>query len=84
MNKKRLYQIIKEHQVIAVLLASSKEKCEKYLLGHSVVDSLEYVSIIEVADKDEEDIDGVIPLMVAKKSRWYDLKDYRHLYIYEA
>ncbi|MEA3288623.1 MAG: hypothetical protein U9Q04_00465 [Campylobacterota bacterium] len=84
MNEKRLYQVIKEHQVIAVLLAHSQEECEKYLLEYDVVDSIEYVSIVEVASKKQKDDDGVIPLMVAHKSSWYDLKHYKHLYIYEA
>ena len=82
MNKK-LYQAITEKQVIAVLLASSEEECQEYLLENSLVNNLNNVSIIEVAKKDKEEEEKVIPLMVAKKFTWYDLRHYRHLYIYK-
>jgi hypothetical protein len=83
MNGKKLYQIIKEKQVIAVLLAKSEKECESYAINH-LVDDLKHTSIIEVAKQEIEEEDSVVPLMVAKKSRWYDLRHYRHLYIYES
>lgn len=79
--KKKLYQIIKEEQIIAVLLSSSVEDCEKYILNN-LLEDLEYVDILEVAKQETQEVDSVIPLMVAKKSSWYDLRHYRHLYIY--
>lgn len=83
MHAKKLYQVIKEKQVIAVLLSNSEEECKEYLINQNIVDSLENIEVIEVAKKETKQVDNVIPLMIAKKSSWYDLRHYRHLYIYE-
>lgn len=83
MNEKKLFQIIREKQVIAVLLAVSKEECENYLIDQKIIDNLEYIDILEVAKQDRSQEENVIPLMIAKKSSWYDLRHYRNLYIYE-
>lgn len=82
MNKK-LFQIVSEEQVIAVLLASSKEECEEYLLNNKLIESMEHIKILEVAKQDKEEEQNVIPLMVAKRFTWYDLRHYRNLYIYK-
>jgi hypothetical protein len=84
MGAKKLYQVIKEKQIIAVLLSESLENCGQYLLEHKLVEDLEYVSILEVSKQDREEEGNVIPLMIAKKSMWYDLRHHKHLYIYES
>lgn len=83
MNKK-LYQIIREEQVVAVLLAATEDECKDYLVENNIIDDIQYVKIIEVAKQEKEDEKNVIPLMIAKKFTWYDLRHYRHLYIYEG
>lgn len=83
MSTKKLYQVVKEHQIIAVLLSESEEKCGQYILEHKLADDLEYVNILEVSKQDRHEEDNVIPLMIAKKSMWYDLRHHKHLYIYE-
>lgn len=83
MNEKKLYQIIKEDQVIAVLLSGSVKDCENYILRNNLSDDLEYVQIEEVSKKQIQEEDNVVPLMIARKSNWYDLRHYRHLYIYD-
>ena len=84
MSAKKLYQVIKEKQVIAVILATSLEECGNYIIEQNIVDDLEFAKIIEVAKQENEDEGNVIPLMVAKKTAWYDLRHYRNLYIYEG
>jgi len=81
---KKLYQVVKEEQVIAVLLATSEEECQEFLLENNIIDNIEYINIIEVAKKDKEEEEKVVPLMIAEKFSWYDLKHYRHLYIYKG
>ena len=80
---KKLYQVIHEKQIIAVLLATSIEKCKEYLINKNVVDSLEYVTITEISKDESIDNDAVTPLMIAKKYQWYDLRHSKYLYIYE-
>jgi len=81
---KKLYQAIKEKQIIAVLLANSEDECRNYLLKNNIIDDINHIHIIEVAKKDKEEEENVIPLMIAKEFRWYDLRHYRHLYIYNG
>lgn len=84
MSDKKLYQVIKEKQVIAVLLAASQDQCKEYLQQQGVIDNdMEYIDISEVSKQERASSQKVIPLMVAKKSSWYDLRHYKHLYIYE-
>lgn len=84
MHDKKLYQIIKENQIIAVLLAKSKEDCENYALKHSLTTDLEYIDILEISKEKISQEDEVIPLMVAKKFSWYDLRHCRSLYLYQC
>ena len=83
-KNKKLFRIIKEEQVIAVLLASGEEECNKYLIDNGIIEDVNYVNIVEVAKQQEQENQNVIPLMVAKKFVWYDLRHYKHLYIYEV
>ena len=84
MSSKKLYQVVKEKQIIAVLLSESVEDCKNYLLEHNLVQNLESVTILEVAKQDRDEEQNVIPLMIAKKTMWYDLRHHKHLYIYES
>jgi len=84
MSAKKLYQVILEDQIIAVLLADTEDECIHYLKEHDLAEEIEYVTILEVAKQERTEEGNVIPLMIAKKSMWYDLRHHKHLYIYES